>query len=203
MNDPRTFYMETLPGQWNRALREQERLVEAEQRTLAGMRAVQASLRIDVQGEGGGCFFLDIVAGRLAAVQQPAHPPFLTLIQERTDFEQLVAEAGDSALGFLGGLSGLAGEMKLTKAKVDQLAGLSGSLCFEVEGEGGFRLRTHFGEGPIPEEPTACIRVDREAYRALQAGEVNPQEAFMAGQIRVEGDMQLAMQIALAAFTPD
>jgi len=203
MSDPGTFYTETLPAQWNQALREQERLVEAEQRTLEGMRAVQASLGVEVRGEGGGRFFLDIVAGRLMPVDEPAHPPFLTLVQDRADFEQLVAEAGSSALGFLGGLSGLAGEMKLTRAKVEQLAGLQGCLSFEVQGDGGFTLLTHFGAGPVPAEPTARIAVDREAYRALQDGELNPQEAFMAGQIQVEGDLQLAMQIALAALTPD
>ena len=58
--DPRRFYLEALPAQWNAALREQERAVEAAQRLLDGMRDVDATIRVDVEGEGGGTFFLKL-----------------------------------------------------------------------------------------------------------------------------------------------
>jgi len=109
MTDPQTFYTELLPAQWNRALREQERAVESAQRLLEGMRAVHATIRVEVQGEGGGSFLLNIAKGQLSVGEQADHPPFLTLVQELPSFERLAAEAGDSPLGFLGGLSGLAG----------------------------------------------------------------------------------------------
>jgi hypothetical protein len=201
--DPRRFFLESLPAQWNAALREQERAVEAAQRLLDGMRAVDATLRVEIEGEGGGSFFLNVAAGRLEPGDAAAHPPFLTLRLTRASFERFAAEVGDSALGFLGALSGLAHEMRLTRARVDLLAGLAGSVRFEVRGEGGFALLTQFGAGPPPAAPTTSITVDREAYRALRAGELNPQEAFLGGQIQVEGDLQLAMQLALAAMTPD
>ena len=57
--------------------------------------------------------------------------------------------------------------------------------------------------GPIPAEPDASITVDDQAYRELRDGRLDPQSAFLDGQIRVEGDMQLAMQLALAAIAPD
>ena len=63
--DPRTFFVETLPTQWNAALREQERAVEAAQRLLEGMRAVDATIRVEIQGDGGGTFFLNVAAGLL------------------------------------------------------------------------------------------------------------------------------------------
>ena len=200
---PRAFYTETLPSHWNRALREQERAVEAAQRVLDGMRAVSATIRVEVQGEDGGTFYLNITEGRLSPGDDPAHPPFLTLLQDRRAFARLVEEAGDSALAFLGGISGLAGEMRLTQARLDNLAGVHGCLRFEVLGDQGFALVTHFGEGPVPEEPDTSIRVDPEIYRGLRAGALNPQDAFMSGKLAVEGDMQLAMQIALAALSPD
>ncbi len=132
-----------------------------------------------------------------------AQAPFLTLIQDAASYARLVQEAGDSALGMLGGLSGLAGEMKLTRTRIDALAGVSGSLQFTLSGDEGFTLLTHFGGGPVPDQPTTTITVDPDGYRKLRAGEVQAHEAFMSGLIQVEGDMQLAMQLALAALSPD
>ena len=200
--DPRTFYTKRLPEQFNRALRDQERAVEEAQRVLDGMRGVDATICVEVSGEDGGTFFLNVSGGRLTPGDEPAYPPFLTLLQDRPAFDRLAAEAGDSTMGFLGGLSGLAGEMKLTRGRIDNLADVNGVLRFELQGEGGFALTTRFGEGPFPENPDTTIRLEREAYRALRSGELEPQDAFMSGQIAVEGDMQLAMQIALAALSP-
>ena len=201
--EPRTFFEETLPAQWNAALREQERAVEDAERLLAGMRGVDATIAVEIEGEGGGRFFLNIAAGRLTPGAAHVHAPFLTLRQDRASFERLAAEVGDSALGFLGALSGLAQEMRLTRARVALLAGLAGSVRFELRGEGGFVLHSQFGAGPAPAAPSTSISVDRDAYRALRAGELNPQDAFLGGKIQVEGDMQLAMQLALAALAPD
>lgn len=201
--DPRTFFVEILPAQWNAALREQERAVEAAERLLEGMRGVDATIRVEIHGDGGGTFFLNVAAGLLTPGAEPAHPPFLTLVLERPAFERFAAEVGDSALGFLGALTGMAQEMRLTRARIDLLKGLSGSVRFEVRGAGGFALLTHFGPGSPPAAPTTSIAVEREAYRALRAGELNPQDAFLGGQIKVEGDYQLAMQLALAALAPD
>jgi len=166
---PQQYYAEQVPSQFNRLLEEQERTAsgadaEQAQRVLDGMRSVSATIRVDVQGEGGGTW---------------------------------------SALGMLGGLSGLAGEMKLTRARIDNLTGVGGSLQFTLRGDAGFTLLTHFGSDPVPEQPTTTITVDPEGYRKLRAGEIQAHEAFMSGLIQVEGDMQLAMKLALAALSPD
>lgn len=201
--DPRTFFTERLPHQFDRALRQQEREVEAAERVLRGMRDVQATIRVEVRGEGGGVFHLNVDGGRLTPGDTASHPVLLSLVQERADYERLIRDAGDSALGFLGGLSGLAGEMKLTKARVDALAGVSGSLRFVVAGDDGFTLLTGFGDAPPSDEPTTTITVQPEIYAELQSGRIDAQNAFMTGKIEVEGDMQLAMQVALAAISPD
>jgi putative sterol carrier protein len=80
---------------------------------------------------------------------------------------------------------------------------VDGLVRFEVTGEGGFAVGTHFGAAPVPAEPKARITVDAAAYRDLRSGALDPQMAFMTEQIRVEGDMQAAMQLALAAVAPD
>lgn len=200
---PKTYFTELLPEQFERALRAQQREVECAQRVLDGMRAVQATIAVTVRGEGGGTFYLNVDGGRLTPGSAAAHPVALTLVQERRDYERLIADAGDSALGFLGGLSGLAGEMKLTKARLDVLAGVTGTLHFEVTGGEGFSILTHFGEGPAKQQPDTVIRVDPGVYAELRAGKLDAQNAFMGGKLQIEGDLQLAMQVALAAMAPD
>jgi len=200
---PASFYREQIPAQFNRALDRQQALGDAGRRVYDAMRAVDATIRVDVEGEGGGTIFLNIRAGRMSAGDSAAHSPFLTLIQDRRAFERLSREAGDSALALLGGLSGLAGEMKLTRARIENLCDVNGLVSFEVTGDDGFVLRTHFGSDPVPAEPKTTITVDAQAYRNLRSGALDAQSAFMNQQILVEGDMQTAMQLALAAIAPD
>jgi hypothetical protein len=200
---PDRFYGERIPAQFNRALEEQAASGEDGQRVYEAMRAVDATIRVDVEGEGGGTFFLNIRAGEMNAEPSAAHPPFLTLLQDQRAFERLAREAGDSALALLGGLSGLAGEMRLTRSRIENFSEVDGLVSFEVTGDEGFVLRTHFGDGPVPAEPKTTIKVDETAYRDLRSGALDAQAAFMNQQILVEGDMQAAMQLALAAIAPD
>lgn len=45
--------------------------------------------------------------------------------------------------------------------------------------------------------PADCtIRISKENFEELIAGELNPTAAFMTGKIKVEGDMSVAMQLS-------
>jgi hypothetical protein len=203
---PRAFYTKTVPTQWNDTLASQATAAiddEAARRLLDDMRAVSLTVRVDVEGTDGGTFFLNVLEGTMASEEAPAATPLLTVLQDRRAFERIAAEAGDSALGLLGGLSGLAGDFKLTRSRLDNLRGISGCLAFEVTGEEGFGFRIHFGSEPVPSSPDAAIRVGAEVYRDLRAGRLDPQNAFMSGQLDVSGDLQMAMQLALAALSPE
>lgn len=201
--DPVTYFTELFPAQWARTLQDQERAVKDAQRLLDDMRAVNATLQVEVKGEGGGRWSLNVEDGVMAPGSGAANAPFLTLVLERPDFERLAAEAGDSPLAFLGALASQGGDLKLTDSRMQNLAMLRGTLRFELAGEAGFALLAHFGGDAPPEEPTTTIRVEREAYEALKAGELAAQDAFLSGQIELEGDMQLAMQLALAVLSPE
>jgi hypothetical protein len=209
--DPQDFYERRVPAQWNKTLEEQESAAKAgdetAERVFSGMQSVNATICVRVRGAGAGgnesVFHLNVAAGRMDPGDTATQAPFMTLAHDLDAFEVLERESGDSVLGFLGGLAGLEDALKLTAARMVNLEGLSGTLRFALTGEGGFALLVHFGEGDVADEPKCSLDVEREAYEKLRTGEINPQEAFMNQQIAVTGDMQMAMQLALAAMTPD
>jgi hypothetical protein len=204
---PRDFYDRRVPAQWNRALDLQRRAAGDDSdaaRIADAMEAVNGSIRVVVAGAEGReeTFHLNIADGRMLAADEPCQAPFMTLAHDRGAFEILERESGDSVLGFLGGLAGLGEEMKLTAGRMQNLAGLNGTLRFCRTGERGFTILVHFGAVAIG-GPTCSLEIDPEAYEQLRAGTLSPHEAFMNEQIVATGDMQMAMQLALAAMTPD
>ncbi len=201
--EPGTYFGELFPAQWARTLRDQERAVETAQRILDELRGVNATLAVEVLGDGGGAWNLNIAEGVMSLGSEASHPPFMTLRLDRPDFERLAEEAGDSPLAFLGALASQPGDLKITSARMENLNLLEGTLRFELTGEEGFAILAHFGSAAIPDEPTTVIQVDRSAYEMLKSGELAAQDAFLSGQIQLEGDMQLAMQLALAVLSPE
>ena len=196
--DPQDFYTRRVATQWNKTLDEQESGSVRE-----AMEGVDATIRVLVRGNTEEIFHLNIAKGRMTADDDDAQAPFLTLAHDLDAFAILEKESGDSVLGFLGGLAGLEESMKLTTGRMQNLANMEGTLRFALTGEGGFEMLVHFGAGPVADETRCSLEIAREAYDKLRTGELNPQEAFMSQQISVEGDMQMAMQLALAAMTPD
>jgi putative sterol carrier protein len=197
------FYGKRIPEQFNRALEVALEQGGPEDRLYSGLIAVSETLAVLVEGEGGGSFFLNVREGRMSSDAEPDGPPFLTLVHDGQALEVLERESGDSALAFLGGMAGLADEIHLTKQRIQTLKMISGAIRFSLIGDGSFSILTHFGTEPLPDEPHCSLNVDREIYDKLQAGEVDVQEAFMSGKVEILGDMQMAMQLALAVLTPD
>jgi hypothetical protein len=196
--DPEDFYTRRVPAQWNRTLHGQE-----PGRVREAMEGVDATIRVLVRGDREESFHLNVAKGHMSAGDPPAKPPFMTLAHDLAALAILEKESGDSVLGFLGGLAGLEESMKLTTGRMQNLSGMHGTLRFALTGEGGFELFVHFGEGAVQDAPRCSLSIARDAYEKLRRGAMNPQEAFMNQQIAVEGDMQMAMQLALAAMSPD
>jgi len=200
---PRRFYAERVPEQFNRAL-EATRNAEGEDgRVYRGMLAVDGTIEARVAGADGSPFRLNIAAGRMSVGSSNTHEPFVVLVHDIAACEAIERESGDSALGFLGGMAGLKQEIRFTKMRVDNLRLVNGTVRFSLTGPQGFTMLSHFGGGEPAAQPDCTLSVDGEIYALLRAGEIDPQEAFMSGKVEIEGDMQMAMQLALAVMSPD
>ncbi len=201
------FYAEQVPTHFNRAYetvaRHASQDPEAE-RLLEEMTAVRTAIRIDVDTEAGAeTHWLEIERGRMRPSEGGGLRPFFILSHAIDDFRSIARECGVSVLGFLGALAGLDEEMKLTAQRVRSLRELAGSIRFEVEGPKGFSLVASFGLETPEAEPRAWIRLTPEIFEALRSGALDAQSAFFEEKIEVEGDLELAIGMALAALSPD
>lgn len=211
MSDPvADFYRIRVPAQYNATLIAQRSAAREDARAqalLEEMEAVRASIVVAV---GETTFAYDVERGQMTCVAEPGFAPFLVLRHSPEDFAALRTECGDSLLGFLGALAGLGDEMKITTQRVRSLRELAGGIQLERQGEGGFVLEAWFGVAREPQTPPnalpatqATLRLDAETYAALRSGALDPQDAFLAGGIPIEGDQGLAIGLALAAMSPD
>jgi hypothetical protein len=201
------FYRERVPEQFNRTLENQQasaRHDSAAAQMLEEMEAVRASIVVQVDdGVAMHRSAFDIEGGRMRSVERPARTPFLILGHRLDDFTNIRRECGDSLLGFLGALAGLGDEMRLTSQRIRSLRDLHGSLVFERVGSRGFALFASLGLDTPEPDPRTIIRVDEATYTELRRGKLDPQDAFLEGRIEIEGDMEMAIGLALAASSPD
>ncbi|MGM0574229.1 MAG: SCP2 sterol-binding domain-containing protein [Myxococcota bacterium] len=86
--------------------------------------------------------------------------------------------------------------------KVERLRQFSGDIQIIVEDredDADYTMTvTLGGDTPSVDEPTTTVRISMEDLVALAKGGENLQEAFFAGRIRLDGDMNLAMALMTA-----
>lgn len=203
------FYRERVPTHWNLSLERQAEAAqqggEDAQRLLDEMMEVRATIDIIVDPEPGGqptLYHLNIDAGRMHTGPEGLRPPFLTLCHDRESFNVLREESGDSILGFLGALAGQQDDLQLTPGRIRNLNGINGTLVFQLTGDKPMTLEARFGEEEGDEQTRCCVRLSRETFQDLKTGVIAPQDIFLNGLVEIEGDMQMAMQVALAAVAP-
>ncbi|HHX90672.1 MAG TPA: SCP2 sterol-binding domain-containing protein [Paracoccus sp.] len=73
--------------------------------------------------------------------------------------------------------------------------GFDGLAKFVIEDEGEIVLD---GEGAHAgdDEAEVTLTASAETFQGMMEGNVNPTMAFMSGQLKIDGDMSLAMKLA-------
>ena len=172
------------------------------------LRAADVKLGVRLDGQGGGEWVMHLASGTLRVAATSRAETAFTVVQTVEDWRGALWEGrggavGQGAAGLFrpGGArdaraaAGLGAAPNL--ATLEALRALDGLILVVVTGgEGGdWSVGARLGPGPIPEQPTTTISVSAADAAAMASGELNPLEAFMAGRIRVAGDVALMMQM--------
>lgn len=180
-------------------------------------------LGIALRGEDGGEWTLHAVRGELEIVSGLVADCDLTLVQSVADWRSALWEGHPALVAEIvkelreGNLASLEapsfagqpmGGIRNPEA-LRELESLPGLIEAIVAGNGrdiaDWRLGLKIGPGPIPESPNATVRIGADEAELLRKGELHPLEALITGQLRLEGDFGLVIQlqaIAMAASMP-
>ncbi len=201
---PADFFGTTVPRQFHAGVDKVEKLIKALTTSLEALRAVEMTVQVQLTGEGGGTWNLNVRDGQMVVSDTPVHEPIVTVVQEIGDWRKAMKTIGDrmGQIALLGGglsSSGGPGAAPLTKAKVEKLKTLAGTIKFVMTGgEGGdWSIVTKFGTTPMPAQPHATVTCAEDDYKKIVKGELNPQAAFMGGKMKIAGDMAVVMQVGL------
>jgi putative sterol carrier protein len=85
---------------------------------------------------------------------------------------------------------------------IESLRGMEGNLQLVLEdGDVNYRVTLTFGASERDmENPTTTVSVSMDDAAQIASGDDNPQAAFFAGKIRLDGDMNLAMGLMTLAM---
>jgi len=172
-----------------------EQRLAAAQRELDDLRAAAGTIAWEVDGAPPAVCYANITGGTMTVADRPLGEPLMTVAQSDADWAR-----------FSGGMAGLFGgdsRRPLGRARIERIRALKGALRFVLTGlsDGGtWSCTLYFGSGPRPAEPQTTITIPADMVAKIQAGQMDPQVAFMQGQVKLAGDMGLAMQLGMALF---
>jgi hypothetical protein len=169
----------------------------------AGKRAASdITVAVELEGEGGGRWVLDVRAGTLS-VRRPDEvgpAPMVQLWQTVLDWRALAVGEDGANVDLAPPQASALDVLFVDPVSRQILSAVKGHVRFEVTGYNGrdWWMRVQFGAGPEKRDPDATIIVDAATYAAILARKLAPPEAYFSGKISLRGDTSLAMQLAMA-----
>jgi hypothetical protein len=170
---------------------------------------VTVALGVRLVGEQGGEWVLELRDAALHVKRGSRDPTAFSYVQSVADWRGALWEERGGAVGRAvaalfrpdapeidAALSFVAGEVP---AVLEALAPMRGLVRMVVtDASGDWQVALKLGPGEIPEKPTTEVSASLADVDQMAAGELNPIEAFMAGRIRLTGDMALMLQLQAA-----
>lgn len=158
-------------------------------------KAVAHALGFVLTGSGGGEWTISFADGDVSVKSgiQAGANPVVSLSEEHW---REVMQGKRVTMGAVGNFTDL--DMSHFKpVLLQRLKPIKGTLkiVVENEAEGDMDTLVKFGEG-APDNPTTTMRLKSEIAQQIQEKKLNPQQAFMQGHIKIQGDMNLVMQVA-------
>ncbi len=90
---------------------------------------------------------------------------------------------------------------KIEAADPEKMKGVSAVYQFDLSGDNGgvFHVKVDDGKANVAEEahdsPNITISMSADDFNDMLEGKLNATSAFMAGKLKVKGDMSLAMKL--------
>lgn len=177
-------------------------------------REVELGVGVVLEGDDGGDWTLRFAGGELAIDGARSDAAQLTVIQAVPHWRSALWE-GTPAL-VADGVARLRAEgadaMRPPPApdgsRPDPLRGISdlrGRIEIVIDGgaPGGadWAVGILIGEGAVPDSPQATIRLGAREAEAMRTGELHPLEALITGQLQLDGDLGLILQLQAVAMT--
>ena len=162
------------------------------QKELDDRVGAEATIKLALEGEGGGTWYVNVKDGESVVGTEPAGEPILAIYQTVSAFRRGAAAGG--------GLGGPGQQQDLTKSRVQRMKALKGSVEFRMTDspEGDLSVVLCFGGIEKPATPQSTISVKAADAKKMSTGELNPQVAFMQGALKISGDAAFAMQLGMA-----
>ena len=199
---PRVFMEEVVPSLF--------RSVELD----AADREVDLGVGVVLEGEEGGDWTIRFAAGELEVQDTRAHDAQLTVIQSVEDWRAALWEGRPSLVADAvtrlreDGAEAMRPPPGPHGARPDPLRGISdlrGRIEIVIEDDrgaaGDWSVGILVGEGPVPDSPQATIRLGAAEAEAIRLGDLHPLEALITGQLQLEGDLGLILQLQAVAMT--
>lgn len=203
--DPIEFVTSAVPGLFNTGAAEMKAAADQgdadAKRRVAELLATTRSVRVALEGKGGGEIYLLIKGGEMRASKTaPSEPVTLTVAAPAEALEIALDEmADDIERGFAKGPKRLA---RLSAARVTAfLAKLDAEKLgfhYVVKDTPDFdevRVKIGFGSADLAEKPTFTVALDYDTLEELREKKLKPQA--LMGRIQITGDAARAMQLGM------
>ncbi len=165
---------------------------------LAGLQFpdLAAEMQVTIEGDEGGVWSMTAAGGKPQVKSGAASKPVVCIKTNRSAFDMGFKRAGTQALEMdITGPVKMALKLMPDNEKIDMIRQqLNGTLLFKVMADDGDALiGIGFNADADINNPTCTIETSENELKEMQEGKMPPQQAFMAGKIRLSGDMSLAM----------